>query len=231
MECHLPNRDEKIASYLADELSEADKLAFEKHYFECSECFAEIKCVADAVRVIQEEGPQAFPDSTSSAVKSFAAVRDYLAGVIETIRRRPGFAIAVVLIFIIAVSPLIYFQLTRSPSGGEPYAANFEPSPVLESYMGQTLKSSQFVLEAQPANDESFKKPEIEFRWTLQDEHAESAGPLELRILDNKQKLMHSIQVNENRLAFGKELEPGLYYWALLSESEMIYLGRFFVRD
>jgi len=231
MECKLHNRSERIAAYLADELSEAEKLAFEEHYFECSECFAELTIASDAVRVIRQEGRRAFSESDSSAAKPFAAVRDYLSNLIETIQRRPGFAIAVVLIFIIAVSPLIYFQLTRSPSGGEPYAANFEPSPVLESYMGQTLKSRQFVLEAQPANDESFEKPEIEFRWTLQDEHAESAGPLELRILDNKQKHMYSFQVNENLLAFDKKLEPGLYYWTLLSESEMIYLGRFFVRN
>ncbi|NIV13491.1 MAG: hypothetical protein GWN62_20060, partial [Aliifodinibius sp.] len=71
----------------------------------------------------------------------------------------------------------------------------------------------------------------IEFRWTLQAEYAENTGPLELRILDNKQKLLYTFQVSENQLAFDEKLEPGLYYWALLSENEMIYLGKFFVRE
>lgn len=230
MECNLDNRSELIASYLAGELSDSDKLAFEEHYFECGECFAELKVAADAVQIIRQEGPEAFTVPASAASKHVTTVRGFLAGLIETIQRRPALAVAVVLLLIIAVSPFIYFQLTHSPSGSESYAANFEPSSVLESFMLQTLKSDQFVLEAQPANDETFKKPEIEFRWTLQDEYAENAGPLELRILNNKQKQMYSFKVSENRLAFAKKLEPGLYYWALLSEDEMIYLGRFFLR-
>ena len=96
--------------------------------------------------------------------------------------------------------------------------------------MLQTLRSNQFVIDVQPANDETFKKSEIEFRWTPQEEYAELAGPLELRIMNNKQDQLYSFRVSEDHLTFDKKLELGLYYWALLSEDEMIYLGRFFVR-
>lgn len=230
MECNLDNRSELIASYLADELSESDKLAFEEHYFECGECLAELKVAAGAVQIIRQEGPEAFSESTSPASISVVTVRDFFAGLIETVQRRLTLAVAVVLFLIIAVSPFIYFQLTRSPSSGESYAANFEPSSVLESFMLQTLRSNQFVIDVQPANDETFKKSEIEFRWTVHEEYAEIAGPLELRIMNNKQDQLYSFQVREDRLTFDKKLEPGLYYWAVLSEDEMIYLGRFFVR-
>jgi hypothetical protein len=231
MKCNLKNRSDLIAAYLSEELSESDKLSFEKHYFECEECFAELKAATDAVQVIRQEGQRAFSKSTTSFASGLStSVRKFLTHLIGAVQRRPAFVAAIALVVIVALSALIYFQIVHNPSGGAQYAAKFQPSPALESYMQQTLKSSQYVLEAHPPNNATFKKPAIEFGWTLQDEHAEIAGPLELRILNNKQKQLYSFQVKGNRLAFDEKLDPGLYYWALLSENEMIYLGRFFVR-
>ncbi|MFQ5616118.1 MAG: hypothetical protein ACE5GO_06630, partial [Anaerolineales bacterium] len=62
------------------------------------------------------------------------------------------------------------------------------------------------------------------------DRAAGEIGPLELRILNNKQKQLYSFQINGNRLAFDEKLQPGLYYWAVLSKGEMIYLGKFIVK-
>jgi TolA-binding protein len=51
MDCAKVAREEIIESYLVDRLSEADREAFEEHYFECAHCFDDMQ----SLRAIREE--------------------------------------------------------------------------------------------------------------------------------------------------------------------------------
>jgi len=38
---------------------------------------------------------------------------------------------------------------------------------------------------------------------------------------------LYGFFVGGNEFSFEEQIDPGVYYWALLSEEEMLYLGRF----
>jgi hypothetical protein len=119
-----------------------------------------------------------------------------------------------------------YFHKTPSP---ESYAENFLPSARLDDLIKQTYQSPQLLARVSPANDASFAN-EILFEWEFQKDGERYAGPLELRILYNKEDELFNFKVENNQFRFDKELSPGVYYWALLTENEMAYLGKFYVR-
>ena len=56
MNCDQKNREETIARYLTGELSENEAQAFEEHYFQCNNCFRELKATEEAVNLIEQEG-------------------------------------------------------------------------------------------------------------------------------------------------------------------------------
>lgn len=232
MECQFEkDRSRRIAAYLSGELSEEERTAFEEHYFECNECFSELKMATSAVRLIEREGLRAFLKSSSPAVNFFANLWRHLTKFLEIVTYHPGGLVAsAALTILITVSPIDFFHKPHRSSSIEEYAANFKPAPALESFMHQTVKSTQIVFAAQPARDTTFTKTGIVFRWTIRNEYLGKNRALELRILNNKPKPLYSFKVIGNEVTFNKPLPPGLYYWALLSEGEMIYLSRFFVK-
>jgi anti-sigma factor RsiW len=57
MKCQIENRRHRIAAYLTGELSEVEMNEFEQHYFQCEDCFQELKIGRDAVTLLEKEGP------------------------------------------------------------------------------------------------------------------------------------------------------------------------------
>lgn len=228
MKCQLENRAEVITAYIADELADAEKLGFEAHYFECADCFRELKIAADATVLIEQEGHSAFARQPSRLRNLIAHLRAYIANLLESPWRRSQIAIVVGALVLIIGLPFAYFQFTHKTVDPQAFAANFEKSPAFESLMYQINRSNQFISEVEPNNEQSFDD-KISFRWELQENYADKAGTLKLQIMDNRERELYSYQITGNRLDFDEKLAPGVYYWALLSEKEMIYLGRFYV--
>ncbi|RMG24188.1 MAG: hypothetical protein D6732_24020 [Methanobacteriota archaeon] len=228
MNCDLKGRSELIARYLNGELSEGEKQTFEEHYFHCAECFSELRMATSAVRLIEKEGRRAF-QSAETGTSIIKAIQNFLSRLFEgRVTRRLGL-VATVLFIGLVVSKILFFPVTQSLRNNTLYTENFVPNPALESLMEQTVKSKLTVLEAQPPKDASFKESKIVFRWTLASRHPEEVHSLELSILNNKQKQMYTFTVEGNEFVFENPLPSGLYYWALLSEGEMVYLSRFVV--
>lgn len=228
MTCPLDDRSEIISAYLSDGLPDADKLTFEEHFFGCPDCFHNLKIAADAVALIEREGHAAF-------VRSPHLLKNYGSGLFASLAdwfkfpwRWPQLASAAMALIILIGLPLIYRHFSTDTPAPESVAANFEKSPAFESLMRQTYQSNLFVSEVYPDNEQSFEGA-IEFRWQLQEDYAVKAGKIELQIMNNKEQQLHTYQTTDNRFVFDEKLAPGLYYWALLSEKEMIYLGRFYV--
>lgn len=57
MKCDIENRSQLIAAYLTGELAEGEMNEFEQHYFQCEDCFRELKIGQEAVTLIENEGP------------------------------------------------------------------------------------------------------------------------------------------------------------------------------
>lgn len=59
MNCSVVARDELAERYLLGELSPAEQEAYEKHYFDCASCFAELRRLQDVREVLRSNPPAA----------------------------------------------------------------------------------------------------------------------------------------------------------------------------
>jgi len=228
MKCDIENRSQWIAAYLTGELSQAEMSEFEQHYFQCEACFQELKIGRDAVNLIEREGPEVL----AIPISGWEKVRQALSAVFSPrqwqTRPRWAFAFAALILLIVIGLPLGYLKYFSQTPSPESYAENFQPSSRLDNLIRQTYQSPTLFSQVEPANDSNFAD-EISFRWELPEEQ-KYAGAFELRILNNKEEEIYRFKAEQQRFHFDKKLAPGLYYWALLTENEMAYLGRFYVR-
>ncbi len=106
------------------------------------------------------------------------------------------------------------------PANRQLYAANFEINEDFESLVGTTFRSENFKAIA-PVNNKAFKPGSmINFSW-------EGTVPLNLIILDNEEDILFEKTVESLSFNWTQQLEPGLYYWKLETEDDLLHLGKF----
>lgn len=227
MPCEISDRDQRIDDFLMNKLSRADAEAFEIHLFGCKECLAELRLREQMIEALKEEhvavaAATARPHRAKPPVGFITTIADFF-------RVRPNAwiyaGVAAALLVAVLASPLF-----RGQDAAEDYAANFTPSPRLESLMKQALRSSDLSFSvASPHNGETFFPGEIEFRWQIQGRNAPLDSPLELKILNNHETEIHSAQVEGHEYRLREPLASGLYYWTLDYRGETLHLGKFFI--
>jgi hypothetical protein len=232
MKCRIEDRSQMIAAYLTGGLSEEEMAAFEQHYFQCEACWRELKIGQEAITLIEREGPAVLtiPDSR------WTTLRQTLSKTLSKQHRQAQpqwafsrIAIAALALLLFIGLPLGYWKYFHQTPSPESYAENFQPSARLDDLIKQTYQSPQLLANVSPPNDANFEG-EILFRWELREDGAKDAGPLELRILNNKEDELFKFTVKNQQFRFDEKLSPGVYYWALLTADEMAYLGRFYVK-
>ena len=67
MKCEFNDRDAFIEKYLRKELSEEDRILFEKHFFSCEECLSELESAQDMMELVRDEGEVLFPEHSARA--------------------------------------------------------------------------------------------------------------------------------------------------------------------
>jgi hypothetical protein len=100
------------------------------------------------------------------------------------------------------------------------FAANYTPSPNLENLVDDNFRASSITVEF-PRNGQSVAG-KITFRWMSQSE-----ASYKLRIVTNKEKEIYQATTNRGTVLYDKPLEPGLYYWMLLGDGELVHVGKF----
>jgi len=106
-------------------------------------------------------------------------------------------------------------------------AANFNSNPVFESLIDESLRSDNILKIISPQTDQQFSlNKSIKFKW-----ESESIENLKIIILNNRADRIIEIEdIIGNNATYNKELKPGLYYWKLESEDDLLYLGKFIVK-
>lgn len=66
---------------------------------------------------------------------------------------------------------------------------------------------------------------EILFKWNIK-----QYDSILLSIFNNKEELVHSFSA-QNQFIFAQKLSPGLYYWKLESEDDLLYLNKFLIHQ
>jgi hypothetical protein len=101
-------------------------------------------------------------------------------------------------------------------------AANFEPSPNLEGLVQNDFRSTS-IEALSPVVGKVTSQP-ITFKWKNYD------GPVTLKVLTNKEETVFTSTTEASNLTMKKNLIPGLYYWKLETDEELLFVGKFIVK-
>lgn len=110
------------------------------------------------------------------------------------------------------------------PSPEQLFAANFIPADDFEALIGTTFRSNNInVLSPEPGRH--FQKEElITFSWDLKNSEF-----LYITILNNREEIVFRQEISVAKYETAKISTPGLYYWKLENEEELLYVGKFHI--
>jgi hypothetical protein len=228
MKCELTEREKCMEGFLMGKLSPQESDAFEIHVFGCPDCLEELRLREQAIKLIREERESLITDYKQRALPRQRGVIPTLAGWFP--RKRPAWVYvgAAVVVLLIA---LLTRQFWRQENVAGRYAASFELSAHLESLLQQSMRTSIWSIEViSPRIGENFTG-DISFRWKMKKVEDEFIGPLELKIMNNRERPIHTHTVARGIYELKKNLDPGLYYWTIEARGEMLFLGKFFVKN
>jgi hypothetical protein len=119
-------------------------------------------------------------------------------------------------------SDTTYFRAPEA--GGELLAENFAELADLEDLVNADRRAAS-IHSVSPRIGEVVGDPVV-FRWS-----PETQGPVYLEILDNREEVIHSGQVLSLPYVVQKPTTPGLYYWKLVGNEELVLVGKFLVKE
>ena len=113
-------------------------------------------------------------------------------------------------------------EIPEAKNNRELFAANFIPNEEYESILGNITRSAEFKVTG-PINDVMFREgKKILFKW-------ENNIKLNFTIFDNEEEVVFVKSINSDHLDFQNNLKPGVYYWKLETEKDLLHLGKFTV--
>jgi hypothetical protein len=89
--------------------------------------------------------------------------------------------------------------------------------------IGSRLRSGLF--EALTPKNNSVLTIPIQFSWKQK-----FLTPHTLKIVDNMNEVLYQYPVKGNSFEFKQDLEPGLYYWKIENQNELLHVGKFLVK-
>ena len=111
------------------------------------------------------------------------------------------------------------------PKEPEQYAYNFEPSEELEELTGAITRSNLIKID-KPQLDATLKVGQIiSFAWQQSEQ-----VPFFLIVLTNNEEILLRTEVSSGTYDYKEKLPPGLYYWKLETEDDLVHVGKFFIR-
>lgn len=209
-----------------------------QHVEQCDECKMQVMQVAEIMKeeVIEKRMKHPYFDAEKETSSPFSII----------------YRIAAVLVFA-AFAGTMYFVLTdnspdketeithqqvpyhipadsftvgekQSPSKppSDLFAANYEPSPNLEDLVQNEFRSTMIEIVS-PKNGIVVPQPVV-LQWK------NSGEKITVRVVNNKEIMITSATMHGDRFTVKKKLVPGLYYWKLETDSELLFVGKFFVR-
>lgn len=102
---------------------------------------------------------------------------------------------------------------------------NFTPNAVLEAHIQRTYRGDIHLENIAPAGSETLAVP-IQFHWTQPDVER----VLTITIVNNYNEKIWERPADTLPLLFSKKLAPGLYYWMVKTDGEILSVRKFFVK-
>ncbi len=215
------NLDTIMDDYLNSRLSAKEKLAFEEYYFNNDECFSELQFREDLISLIKEKGETLF----SADIQIKKTAKNKLVRFLSKLWPQhwfsePIWGYSTFAITIGSVAFFVFSIVTQHDRQIDP--TRFEILPYLEEMVNDVDRSASLEVVS-PKNEMNFKG-DVVFAWEGTD-----IFPVYLKLLNNLGEEIYSFTLEKNRFELAEELSPGLYYWKLESEDDLLYVGKFFI--
>lgn len=105
-------------------------------------------------------------------------------------------------------------------------AADFSTADHFEDMMGTTFRSEVKVEINTPTVDQSFALGQaVQFNWTQT-----QTKNLMLNVYNNKEQVVFGTNTRNNQPVSWMAQKPGLYYWQLETEDDILHTGKFLVK-
>lgn len=246
---HKEAVDRNIAElYLKQELSQDDEAAFEEHLLYCEKCRENLKMLDTAYETIQRfqadrlRGIRAGGSSRrvlnitvkfSFRIAAVIILLLGLAGVITILlhrERTPKWFPATPVTSVDSINDTItIYEINKKMSapGREGnkvaelpgrYVENFVPNPFYENIIQNNMRDNGFRVVS-PVKDTLTSLPV--FEW-----NDKEISQLILVVFNNKEAEIFKGQI-VNKSRAGMKIKPGLYYWQLQNNDEVLITGRF----
>jgi hypothetical protein len=99
---------------------------------------------------------------------------------------------------------------------------NFKINPNLEYMINSQLRDESIKVNS-PANN-SIVNNNIVFAW-----ESFPSKPIQLKILNNQNDILFEYSIQTNKFVLKETLSPGLYYWKLENQTDLLHVGKFFI--
>jgi hypothetical protein len=115
---------------------------------------------------------------------------------------------------------------THEPDDNKMLAENFTNNKNFDELMNSTMRSGIAFKVLKPSNLQQFKPGQsIEMRWKT-----ESKGPFIIIFFTNLGKeILRSKSIETTYYKADFSLTPGLYYWELTTEEDLLYIGKLLI--
>ncbi len=100
---------------------------------------------------------------------------------------------------------------------------NFKINPNLEFMVNSQFRNETIKVNS-PVNKATFRG-KILFAW-----ESFSPSSIQLKILNNKNDIIYQYTLNQSEFVLKEKLSPGVYYWKLESHTDLLYVGKFFIK-
>lgn len=110
-------------------------------------------------------------------------------------------------------------------NNGSVTSPHFKVNPNLESMIDSRYRSAGIQIIS-PLNNSTFNVGnDIDFTWKPVPQ-----GSLTLKIINNKNEVAYDYKVSGGEFVFNQKLAPGLYYWKLENQKDLLCIGKFLVK-
>ncbi len=218
VKCNLKNRNQQIEAFLARQLSPEEAEAFSDHFFNCDVCYEQLRLQEEMQDLIRAEGNVLFANALTTQHER--PRRSALPALRWKWVLAPAAAAAIALV--------AFFIITPTKDEGKRFSGpSYDESANLEDFIRHpTYRSSQRIRVLSPANGAIVSR-QARFRW-----QTEYDSSIYWKLLDNKEKIVASDTTRNNEYVLEKiTLPPGLYYWKLESDEDLLHVGKFFVGE
>ncbi|MBN2103060.1 zf-HC2 domain-containing protein [bacterium] len=218
MKYERKNRAEILDKYVNGKLSEKEREAFDEHCFNCEHCFGELMYYEETADLIKQEGKTLFSAYLAASERKKSQKIQYsLDKLFHFLTLKPwqtaiaGAGLATVMIIVMLIKP--------APDT----STDFEILPYLEGMLSDVSRSESVNILSPETGEVVQNKPV--FKW-----EGMEGETVYLIILDNLGNERFAFTTDKNQFVLPKKLIPGLYYWKLETEDDLLFLGKFVVR-